>query len=305
MLMPAAPPRSAPRIAPGLRYMALGAFWFSLMSLLVKVAGQRIPSPQVVLVRGVITLALSYWLVRRAGVSPWGNNRLRLAVRGFLGFVGLSCFYFSLAHLPIAEATVFQYMNPVFTALLAGWLLGEGMGRREVACVAGSLLGVALVTQPDFLFGGGTRLEPLYVAIAMTGALGSAGAYVTIRTLTREHPLVIVFYLPLVTVPATLPMVGANAVWPTPLEWLVLAGVGVTTQIAQVYMTRGLQMEAAGRATAVGYLQIVFAALWGAVFFGELPDGWSVLGVLLIVGSTLALVWRGKKGRKEIAIPEE
>ncbi|MDP9348235.1 MAG: DMT family transporter, partial [Gemmatimonadota bacterium] len=119
MLMPAAPPRSAPRIAPGLRYMALGAFWFSLMSLLVKVAGQRIPSPQVVLVRGVITLALSYWLVRRAGVSPWGNDRLRLAVRGFLGFVGLSCFYFSLAHLPIAEATVFQYMNPVFTALLA------------------------------------------------------------------------------------------------------------------------------------------------------------------------------------------
>jgi drug/metabolite transporter (DMT)-like permease len=301
----ASTPHAGLRVAPGLRYMAVGAFWFSVMSLLVKVAGQRIPSQQVVLVRGVVTLALSYAMVRRAGVSPWGHDRIRLAMRGFLGFVGLSCFYFSLAHLPIAEATVFQYMNPVFTALLAGWLLGEGMGRREVVCVALSLLGVAMVTQPSFLFGGGTRLNPLYVAIALTGALGSAGAYVTIRRLTGEHPLVIVFYLPLVTVPATLPMVGAMAVWPTPLEWLVLAGVGVATQIAQVYMTRGLQMERAGRATAVGYLQIVFAALWGALFFGEFPDGWSILGVLLIVGSMLALVWRGKRAREEIAIPEE
>lgn len=278
--------------ASGLRYMALGAFWFSVMSLLVKVAGEGVPSQQIVLARGVVTLVLSWGLLRSAGIPLWGHDRKRLALRGLLGFGALSCFYFSLVHLPIAEATVIQYMNPVFTALLAGWLLGERMGRREAACVAASLLGVVLVTRPGLLFGGGARLEPAYVAVALAGALLSAGAYTSIRTLRGEHSLVIVFYLPLVTVPATLPFLPAQAVWPTPFEWLVLLGVGVTTQIAQVYMTRGLQLEPAGRATAVGYLQIVFAALWGVLFFGEHPDGWSIAGAVLIVGGTLALVLR-------------
>ncbi|MDQ3388698.1 MAG: DMT family transporter [Gemmatimonadota bacterium] len=287
----------------GLRYMAMGAFWFSLMSLLVKVAGERIPSQQVVLARGVITLVLSYALVRRAGVSLWGRRRGHLVLRGFLGFVALSCFYFSLVHLPIAEATMIQYMNPVFTALLAAWLLRERMGIGEAACVALSFAGVVLVARPSFLFGGGSGLDPLYVAIALAGALFSAGAYTTIRTLTGEHPHVIVFYLPLVTVPATIPLVVGDLVWPTPLEWLVLLGVGVTTQIGQVYLTRGLQMERAGKATAVGYLQIVFAVSWGALFFGERPDFWALVGAALIVAGTLALSLRRSRPL-EVVLPE-
>ena len=59
--------------------------------------------------------------------------------------------------------------------------------------------------------------------------------------------------------------------WPTPLEWLFLLLVGITAQGGQVFLTRGLQREPAGKATAIGYLQVVFAGLWGAVFFGELP----------------------------------
>jgi len=294
-----------PTSTAGLRYMAVGAFWFSVMSLLVKVAGERLPSQQIVLARAVVTLALSWAMVRRAGVSPWGKARGRLALRGLAGAVGLTCFYFSLVHLPLAEATVIQYMNPVFTAVLAGALLGERMGRREVACVFLSLAGVVLVTHPAVLFGGEARLSPLYVGIALTGALGSAIAYTTIRTLRDEHPLVVVFYLPLLTVPITIPplLFGSGARWPTPVEWLVLAGIGVATQVAQVYMTRGLQMERAGRATAVGYLQIVFAALWGILFFGEAPDAWSFAGAALIVGSTLTLVRGAAPKREESAAP--
>lgn len=294
-----------PTSGAGLRYMAVGAFWFSVMSLLVKTAGERLPSQQIVLARAVVTLVLSWALVRRAGIPLWGTDRKKLVLRGLLGCAALSFFYFSLVHLPIAEATVIQYMNPVFTAVLAGVLLGERMGRRETACVLLSLCGVVLVMHPAVLFGGDARLNPAYVAIAVAGALCSAGAYTTIRTLTREHPLVIVFYLPLVTVPVTIPLVGASAKWPTPLEWLVLLGVGISTQIAQVYMTRGLQMERAGRATAVGYLQIVFAAVWGAAFFGEYPDAWTLLGALLIVGSTLALVQGARAERREAALPDE
>jgi drug/metabolite transporter (DMT)-like permease len=66
----------------------------------------------------------------------------------------------------------------------------------------------------------------------------------------------------------------------------------VTTQLGQVAFTRGLQLEPAGRATAVGYLQIVFAALWGIILLGERPDAWSVAGALIIVGATLVVALR-------------
>lgn len=281
--------------------MAYGAFWFSLMSLFVKVAGQRLPSQQIVLVRGAITLGLSYLLVRRAGVSIWGRNRRLLLLRGTLGFVALSALYYSLVHLPLAEATIIQYTNPVFTAVLAALLLREHMGAWEVGCVLASLLGVVLVVRPGFVFGGSPDLDTRAVAVGLAGALCSAGAYVTIRKLTAEHPLVIVFYLPLVTFGGTVPIAAATLVWPTPLEWLVLLAVGVTTQIAQVYLTRGLHLERAGRATAVGYLQVIFATLWGALFFAERPDGWSLAGGALILGSTVLLAHRSRRERVHLA----
>jgi drug/metabolite transporter (DMT)-like permease len=296
----------APVSTAGLRYMAVGAFWFSVMSLLVKEAGTRLPSAQIVLARAVVTFILSWALLRRAGVRPWGMNRKRLALRGLVGASSITCFYYSLVHLPIAEATVIQYMNPVFTAILAGILLGERMGRREVACVLLSLAGVLLVTHPAVLFGGAARLNPWHVAIALAGALSAASAYTTIRALRDEHPLVVVFYLPVMTIPTIIPLLaGARPRWPTPLEWLLLVGVGATTQVAQIYMTRGLQMERAGRATAVGYLQIVFAAAWGILFFGEVPDAWSVAGAVLIVGSTLALMSGARRAPAAAVVPEE
>ena len=127
------------------------------------------------------------------------------------------------------------------------------------------------------------------------GALCSACAYVTIRQMTDEHPLVVVLYFPLVTVPATIPLVWGHLAWPTGMQWLMLAGVGVTTQMAQVSMTRGLQLEPAGRATAVGYLQVVFAAIWGVLFFAEHPSPWTVGGAALILVSTIVLAGSGRQ----------
>ena len=277
--------------------MAYGAFWFSVMSLLVKIAGRRLPSNEIVLVRAVVTLALSYALVRRAKLPMWGNRPGLLILRGLLGAAALTCFYFSIVHLPLAEATVIQYTNPVFVALLAGVMLGERLGRQELIGVAASMTGVLLIARPSFLFNVSAPLDPGHVAIAVTGALLSGTAYVTVRKLRGiDHPLVIVFYFPLVTVPFVLPFAIRGWIWPTPVEWAILFGIGTATQIAQVYMTRGLQLEPAGRATAVGYLQIVFAALWGVLLLGEHPDRWSVLGGAIIIGGTL-LVSLTRQGR--------
>jgi drug/metabolite transporter (DMT)-like permease len=279
----------------GMRYMAAGALAFSVMSLLVKVAGQRLPSQQVVMVRAVITLALSAWAVRRAGVSPWGERRGLLVVRGVLGFTALSAFYYSVVNLPLADATVIQYTNPVYAALFAVPFLGERLRKREVLSVLASLAGVLMVMRPTFLFGAGTSLDPAVVAVGLAGAVFSAAAYLTVRKLgATEHPAVIVFYFALVSTFGSVPTALPGALWPTPLEWLVLLGVGVFTQVGQVCITHGLRLERAGRATATGYLQIVFAALWGVLFFGETPDAGTWLGAGLIVLSTLALAQKAR-----------
>src|SRR5690606_37022932 len=125
----------------------------SLMSLFVKVAGRRLPSQEVVLVRAVISLALTLAALRRAGIRPWGNSRRLLWLRGGLGFAALSCFYYSIARLPLADATVIQFTNPIFAALLAAWFLKEPVRIPEAMCVLVSMAGVLLVARPAFLFG--------------------------------------------------------------------------------------------------------------------------------------------------------
>ena len=100
----------------------------------------------------------------------------------------------------------------------------------------------------------------------------SSIAYVTVRQLARtEHPLVIVFYFPLVATPLAIPWAAAEWVTPSAAEVLLLVAIGVTTQVGQVFLTMGLAVERAGRATSVGYLQIVFAMGWQLVVFGDAP----------------------------------
>jgi drug/metabolite transporter (DMT)-like permease len=277
--------------SPGVRYVVASAFFFSVMSLGVKLVGQRIPSQEVVLVRGVLNAGFTYGMLRQARVRPWGNRPRVLILRGIFGFLALSCLYYGLVQLPLAEATVLQYTNPVWTALFAAWLLEERMRRGEMGLVLASLLGVILIARPAFLFGGGgARLDIFAVAVVLLGSMFSAAAYVTVRKLARtEDPLVIVFYFTLVTVAGSLPGSAAALVWPTALEWGFLLLVAVTAQAGQVFLTLGLQLQPAGKATAIGYLQVVFAAAWGAVFFSELPDAWAIAGAGIILGSTLII----------------
>jgi drug/metabolite transporter (DMT)-like permease len=108
--------------------MLLSALSFSLMTVCVKRVGGRLPIAEVVLVRALITGALTWWLLRRSGMAPWGRRRGLLLLRGLIGSVGLLCVFAAVTLLPLAPATVLQYLYPTFTALLAWLLLGERAG---------------------------------------------------------------------------------------------------------------------------------------------------------------------------------
>ena len=285
------PRLDGPGIGRGVLYIVASAFAFSIMTSLVKVAGRHLPSQEIVGARALVSLALSYAMVRRAGLSPWGTHRRLLLMRGFLGYLALTCVFHAVTTLPLADATVIQYLYPVFTAVLATAFLGERPTVAIVAAGAASLVGITLVAKPSVLFGSLTTApNPVDVAIAVAGAFFTSVAYVGVKKLTAlEHPLVIVFYFPLVTLPATLPAILHAPVMPRGWDWALLAAIGVATQFGQVWLTRGLQYETATRATALTYLQVVFAATWGALFFAEVPDGLSVAGGVLVVSGAFAL----------------
>lgn len=268
--------------------MVASALSFSLMGVCVKQVGGRIPAAEVVFARAIVSVALSWWLLHRAGIPAWGKRRWLLIWRGAIGTAALLCVYAALAALPLAAATVLQYLYPPFTALLAWLMLGEPIGKRVLAAMALGWLGVLLVAQPAGLLQGGATLALVPVLIAVAGALFTALAYVSVRSLgTSEHPLVIVFYFPLVALPLSLPLVALNPVLPTPAELLWLVGVGIFTQLGQVYLTRSLTALPAARATAISYVQVLFAGGWGWLLFGESIDSWTIAGAGLVLAATL------------------
>lgn len=273
----------------GVAAILVSSLAFSVMTLFVKLAGERIPSQEIVLARSLVSAVVSYALLRRAGVAPWGHDRRGLWLRGLTGYAALSCVYAAVTHLPLADATVIHYLNPAFTALLAGLFLGEPIARATIVATVLCLAGVVLVARPEALFGAGAgALDPFWVAVAVAGALGSALAYVVVRRLGQtEHPLVIVFYFPLVNIPAALPLVVRDFVWPQGIEWVWLLGVGLATQVGQMGLTAGLVALPAGQATSLSYLQVVFAAIFGVVIFDEWPDAMRFVGAALVIAGSL------------------
>lgn len=266
-------------------YMLASALGFAAMSLLVKLASARLPTGEIVLARAVVTLVASYVMVRRAGLGLWGTNRRGLLLRGFLGFCGLSLYYLSLAHLTLADATTLQNTTPLLVAVLAYFVLKEPIGWPTAAALVCGLAGVLLIVHPS-----GAGVDARGVAIGIGAAVCSAVAYVTVRQLARtEHPLVIVWYFPLIATPLVVPWAVSTWVWPSAVDWLLLLCIGLATQVGQVFMTMALALERAGKVTAIGYVQVAIAMVGQWLVFGAPPTAWTLGGAALIVGGTTAV----------------
>ena len=276
--------------------MILSAFGFSLMAVCVKLAsGQGIPVLEIVAARALVSLFLSYIAVRRKGISLLGHKKHLLLSRGVVGALALMCVYYAITHLPLAEATVLQYLHPMFTAVLAFAFLKERIQASTLLSVVFSFIGLLLVARPEILFGvSKSDFSLLAISAAVLGAFGSAVAYVLVRKLNEtEDASVIIFYFPVVALPISLGLLGSDFIMPEGWTWLTLLLVGVFTQIGQIGLTKAMKTETASKATAFSYLQVVFAVLLGWGIFGEIPDLWVVLGGgLILFGAIINVFWK-------------
>ena len=277
----------------GPRYMMISALSFALMAALVKEAGQLgIPLLQIIFVRAVISVVLSLADIRRAGVHPLGQRRVLLLGRGVSGFLALTGVFYALIHLSMAQATVLQYLHPVFTAVLAFLFLAERPTTATLVCIVLSLLGLACIVSPYWsgADNAGGALWPVLAGLG--GAFGSGVAYTLVRKLVAtEHPSVIVLYFPLVCLPGTILLGGGDFIWPTVTGWWVLLGVGCFTQFGQLALTKAMQLDAASRVTSLSYVQIIFAAILGWLAFGEIPVQATLLGGVLILLGAVVSAW--------------
>lgn len=273
------------QISKGVQYMLLSTFLFACMNVLVKFVS-HIPAVEVVFFRSIISLVISYGLLRIQRVSIWGNNRPLLLARGASGAVGLVLYFMLIQQIPLATAVTLQFLAPIVTAILAMFLLKEKVKSWQWLFFLVSFGGILLVNGFD------TRVSGIHLLMGILAALGAGMAYTIIRKLKKsEHPLVIVMYFPLVTVP----LAGAYAAWhwvmPRGIEWLTLLGIGILTQFAQYFLTKSFQEDEINKVASLKYLSIIYALAFGYVFFEETFNLYTYLGMSLVVAGVVLNIW--------------
>lgn len=260
--------------------MLLSSAAFATMSALVKALGPAFPFFEAIFIRGALGLPLMLWLLRRAGQDLRSEHKRTLALRGGLGWIGMSAYFFGLQRGKLAEVSALLRTEPLLIAVLSPLLLGE---RAPGSTWLLSLLGFAGVT---------LVLKPTPAAFEWSSAAGlvaglfSCLAHLAVRRLNAtEPPLRIVFYMTVVVTVCSAPALLFDCVVPSATQWLVLVGVTICATAGQVTMTMAYGRDRAPVVAAVGYASVVFALVLGLVIWRELPDVLSLLGATAVIAT--------------------
>ena len=275
--------------------MLISALGFALMAACVKeVSGLGIPVLEIVAARAIVSGIISYADIKRKKISLWGHNKTLLIARGTVGTFALMFVYYAVTTLPLAEATVLQYLHPVFTAVLALFFLKETIQRSTITCIIVSLLGLFVIIQPNLQLDTAVHYPWISIVSGVMGALGSAVAYVIIKKLTKtDDSSVIIFYFPLVAFPISMLMLGSDFVVPSLAATGLLILVGIFTQVGQVGLTKALNSADANKATAYAYVQVLFSVFIGWAYFSEVPMTTTIIGGgLIMLGALINVMWK-------------
>jgi len=279
-------------VSKGVRDMILAIFFFSLMNLCVKFVS-HIPAVEVVFFRSVVSFVISGVILLHQGVSLLGTNRKVLIIRGLTGTIALVTYFITLQNIPLAGAVTIHYIAPIFTSLLGILIVKERVSRWQYLFFLMSFMGIIVIQGVD------TRISLGYTLLGIFGAVFTGLAYNMIRKLKQsEHPLVIIFYFPLVSIPITGIISLFNWVTPQGWDWLLLLFVGVLTQLGQFYLTKSYQSEELSKVSVISYIGIIFALCYGFIFFDEHYKFSAYLGMVLVLLGVVLNLWY--KSRKQV-----
>ena len=275
--------------------MLISVVFFALMNLTVKFL-HRLPATEIVMFRSGISLVLSLLFLKQQKINPFGKHRKLLFLRGLFGATALTLFFYTLQKLPMGTAITIQYLSPIFTVLFAAALLGERTSWKQYLFFGLSFSGILIIRGFD------PHMNALLLGMGIVSSVFAGLAYVVIRRLSgKEHPMVVVFYFPLVALPVM--AIFSIFYWETPLgvEWLWILLMGVFTQIAQYYMTKAFQANEVRVVAGLKYLGIVFALSFDFFFFHYQHSWLALIGMGLVVSGVVLNIFLGRRQKKLVA----
>jgi S-adenosylmethionine uptake transporter len=297
--------------APGIAYIIAAMMMLSLQDSLIKWLGATYALHQIVLTRSLIATAVTVLvLAATARLTLLRTQRWTLhLIRGLLLVASNSFFFLGLIAMPIAEAVAMFFVAPLFITLLSALLLGEPVGPRRLAATLIGFAGVVIVVRPGSGLFGFTALLPV----------GAAATYAIMQIMTRrlgatDSAAAMAFSVQVVFMVVSI-AVGLSVgdgrfagsddpsldfllrTWrvPTAEDAPLFALVGLLIAAASILLFQAYRTTEAATIAPFEYIALPFAAIWGFLFWGDVPDAIAILGMGLIVGSGVFIVVRTER----------
>lgn len=291
----------------GILFQIVAAFLFTLMGAFVRYLGETVPVGQMVFARGIFGLIpLVIWLMatRQLGVALRTDNPGAHFLRAFIGIVSLALVFMGLQLLPLPDATAISYASPLFTIILAVFVLGERVGIYRWTAVFVGFFGVLVILWPHLEHGGlaavirgdesgGLARGAIYAFVA---TFFTAGAMIQVRRLTKiAATATIVFYFSLYSGLLALVTLPFGWVWPDVETGVVLFLIGAVGGVGQIFLTESYRHADASLVAPFVYTSMLWATLIGWLFFNEVPGLYVLAGSAIVIGSGIYLIYRERQ----------
>ena len=266
-----------------------------LMEVGVKTLTESLSVGQILWARFFFHLVAAWPIFMMLGVRSIARTERPLlqCMRSVLQLLATLGVFLALAHAPLAEAISIHYLSPLIVTALSLPLLGERVSLPRWLAVVAGFAGVVVILRPGF------EGAPWGAAFALISAVSYALFQITTRMLgITDRPWTTMFYTPLVGAAAASMVVPFVWTAPTPGQWLILVSLGLFAGVAHYMLIKAFQHAQASSLQPYNYVHIVWASILGIVFFGAVPEAWTLLGAALIVGGGLFVFYRDARGTR-------
>ncbi|MBQ7046498.1 MAG: DMT family transporter [Oscillospiraceae bacterium] len=281
----------------GVIYIVMSAFCFAFMNAFVRLAGD-LPTVQKSFFRNFVAMIFAFVILQKSGIPlKWKEGNLRFhLVRSITGTLGILCNFYAIDHLVLADASMLNKMSPFFAIVFSLIFLKERVTVFQTFAVTLAFIGSIFIIKPEF-----TSMAFLPGLLGFLGGMGAGAAYTAVRHLSNrgEKGPFIVFFFSAFSCTTTLPFLIFCFEPMSLAQFLSLIGAGLAAAGGQFTITAAYSYAPAKEISVYDYSQIIFSALIGFIMFGDIPDGYSFFGYVVIVTAAVLMFLYNNKWRKE------
>lgn len=264
----------------GISLVIADSFFFSLMTLFVRLSGD-IPTMQKCFFRNAFAAVIAIIaLVRTDEKFHIKKGSLPgLFARSISGGLGMILNFYAIDRIGLADANILNKMSPFFAIIASIFILKEIPKKADWIAVIIAFVGAVFIIKPS------ANITSLYALAGLLGGLGAGIAYTVVRKLGQqgERGPVIVAFFSIFTCCLCLPFMLADFHPMSAMQWLFLIFAGLAAAGGQFTVTAAYKYAPAKNISVFDYSQVVFASIWGALVFDELPDYLSVIGYVIVI----------------------